>query len=123
MANEAIHVQIYRSPSNDSGDEIRGGEYQEYEVPYEDRMTDLRVLDYVFQHYDRSLAYYKSCRIGKCTGCLVSIDGKNKFACSTLVKDGIRVGPAAGFITIRDLVVIGSPQLTEAGGEKGVSTT
>jgi len=105
LDKKAIRVQIYRSPSCDVEDDAHGGEYKEYEIPHEDRMTILRALDYIFQHYDRSLAYYKSCRIGKCTGCLVSVDGKNKLACCTLVKDGMKVSPAKGFTIIRDLVV------------------
>ena len=108
LDKKTIRIQIYRSPSQDVKDNARGGEYKEYEIPYEDRMTILRALDCIFQYYDRSLAYYKSCRIGKCTGCLVSVDGKNKLACCTLVEDGMRLGPAEGFKIIRDLAVADS---------------
>ena len=102
---KVIHVQIYRSPSQGREDEARGGEYKEYKIPYTDRMTVINVLDYTIENYDRSLAYYKSCRIGKCTGCLVEVDGKNELACTTLARDGMRIGPAKRRAVIKDLVV------------------
>ena len=104
-AKKLIKLQIYRSPSQDEEDEARGGEYREYEMPYIDRMTIMSVLDYIHQQYDRSLTYYKSCRIGKCTGCLVDVDGKNRLACTTLAKDGMRIGPATKREAIRDLFI------------------
>lgn len=105
VEKEVIHVQVYRSPSQDKEDWALGGEYKEYKIPYKDRMTVINVLDYIFEDCDRSLAYYKSCRIGKCTGCLVDVNGKNKLACTTLAKDGIKIGPAKGGKVIRDLVI------------------
>ena len=106
MAKEkVIQVQVYRSPSQDAEDEARRGEYKGYEIPYKERMTILNVLDYTHESHDRSLAYYKSCRIGKCTGCLVGIDGENKLACITLAKDGVKISPAKKHTVIRDLVV------------------
>jgi len=102
---KVIHVQVYRSPSQDREDGAQEGEYKECEIPYKDRMTVLNVLDYIHEDCDRSLAYYKSCRIGKCTGCLVEVDGKNKLACTTLAKNGIKIGPAKRYKVIRDLVI------------------
>lgn len=100
-----IRVQVYRSPSQDREDGAREGEYTGYEIPYQERMSVLNVLDYIHRNYDRSLAYYKSCRIGCCTGCLVQVDGRNKLACPTLARDGMKIGPAVGRKVIRDLVV------------------
>ncbi len=105
VEKKVINVQVYRSPSQEREDEAQEGEYQGCEIPYKDRMTVLNVLDYTHENYDRSLAYYKSCRIGKCTGCLVEVDGKNKLACTTLARDGMKVGPAKKRRVIRDLVV------------------
>ena len=107
---KVLHVQIYRSPSQDEEDEAREGEYKEYEIPYTDRMTVLNVLDYAHEDYDRSLAYYKSCRIGKCTGCLVEVNGKNIEACTTLARDSMKIGPAKRRKVIRDLVVEDFPR-------------
>lgn len=101
---KVIKVQLYRSPSQDQEDGAQEGEYREFGIPYKDRMTVLSVLDYIQENYDRSLAYYESCRIGRCSGCIVEIDGKNKLACTTLAKDGMKIGPTKGHRVIRDLV-------------------
>lgn len=100
-----IQVLVYRSPGGEVEDSEQGGDYHEYEVEYKDRMTVMNVFDYIHEKVDRSLAYYKSCRIGKCTGCLVEVDGKNRLACTTLVREGMKIGPARGYRVIRDLVV------------------
>ncbi len=105
VEKKAIHVQVYRSPSQNEEDGNKEGEYKGCEIPYKDRMTVLNVLDYIQESCDRSLAYYKSCRIGKCTGCLVEVNGKNKLACTTLAKDGMKIGPAKERRVIRDLVI------------------
>ena len=105
VTKKIIRVQVYRSPSQDDEDTSQEGEYQEWEIPYKDRITVLNILDYIQENYDRSLAYYKSCRIGKCTGCLVEIDGQNKLACITLAKDGLKISPAKKHTVIRDLAV------------------
>ena len=102
---EVIRVKVYRSPSPEQQDGEGEGGYKEYEVPYEERMTILNVLDCILEGHDRSLAYYKSCRIGRCSGCLVEVDGKNTFSCSTLAQNGMKIGPAKGRKIIRDLVV------------------
>ncbi len=101
---KVIRVQIYRSPSSDRIDAAREGEYREYEVPHQERMTVMNVLDIIQEDYDRSLAFYKSCRIGRCSGCLVSVDGKSQFSCSTLARNGMKIGPAPKYKVIRDLV-------------------
>ena len=46
-------------------------------------MTLFTVFDYIYENYDRSFAFYKSCRIGKCCGCFVEVGGKNKLTCCT----------------------------------------
>ena len=78
-----IKLLVYRSVKQEQEDVNRSGEYKEYEIPYEDRITVLRALNYIKENLDRSFAYYKSCRIGKCTGCLVEVNGKNKLSCVT----------------------------------------
>ncbi len=105
VEKKVIHVQVYRSPSQEREDGAKEGEYKDCEIPYKDRMTILNVLDYIHESSDRSLAYYKSCRIGKCTGCLVEVNGKNKLACTTLARDDMKIGPAKGRQVIRDFVI------------------
>lgn len=102
---KSIEVQVYRSPSQDKEDTAKGGEYKDYEIPYIDRMTIMNVFDYIHENEDRSLAFYKSCRIGKCTGCMVEVDGKNRLACTTLAKDGMKIGPQKVKKVIKDEMV------------------
>jgi len=104
VSGKMIKVQIYRSPSVEQQDEAKQGTYKEFEIPDIGKMTVFSVLDYIRYNQDSSLAYYKSCRIGRCSGCIVEVDGKNKLACTTPVKDGMKIGPAKGHRVIRDLV-------------------
>ena len=103
--NKVIKVQVYRSPSQDKEDTAKGGEYKGYEIPYTDRMTIMNAFDYIHESEDRSLAFYKSCRIGKCTGCMVEVDGKNRLACTTLARDGMKIGPQKAKKVIKDEMV------------------
>jgi succinate dehydrogenase/fumarate reductase-like Fe-S protein len=103
--NKMLKVQVYRSPSQSKEDIDKGGKYKSYEVPYIDRMTIMNVFDYIHESEDRSLAFYKSCRIGKCTGCMVEVDGKNRLACTTLAKDGMKIGPQKAKKVIKDEMV------------------
>ena len=105
VENKVIRMKVYRSPSPDRTDESVEGEHKEYEIPFEERMTVMNVLDIIQEKYDRSLAFYKSCRTGRCSGCLVAVDGKTQFACSTLAKNGMKIGPAKKSRVVRDLIV------------------
>jgi len=102
---KTLKMQVYRSPSQDAEDTDKKGAYKEYSIPYIDRMTIMNVFDYIHENVDRSLSFYKSCRIGKCTGCIVEVDGKNRLACSTLAEDGMKVGPQKGKRGIKDEMV------------------
>jgi succinate dehydrogenase / fumarate reductase iron-sulfur subunit len=102
---KTLKVQVYRSPSQYEEDTERGGAYKEYTIPYIDKMTMMNVFDYIHENVDRSLSFYKSCRIGKCTGCIVEVDGKNRLACTTLAEDGMKVGPQKAKSVIKDEMV------------------
>jgi succinate dehydrogenase / fumarate reductase, iron-sulfur subunit len=101
---KTIRVKIYRSPEKGEGSG-RKGKFVEYEIPYTGRMTVLNACTYVYENFDRCLSFYYSCRIGKCLGCLMDIDGKTKLACTTLAKDGMKIGPAKQGKVIKDLFV------------------
>jgi len=100
-----IKLLVYRSNEKYQEDGNGRGEYKEYEIPYKDQMTVLNALNYIEEHLDSSLAYYKSCRTGKCTGCFVEVNEKNKLACVTLLENGMKIGPVRKYKIIRDLVV------------------
>ncbi len=103
-SKEKINVLIYRSYDEEENF-TKKGEYKKYKIPFEERMTVLDVLNYINENLGRNLSYYYSCRIGKCNGCIVNVNGKNKRACVTLAKDGLKVGPARNFEMIKDLFV------------------
>jgi len=106
MSNKSmVKISVYRSPEQECEDINREGEYKEYEIPKQDQMTVLSALNYITENIDSSLTYYRSCRIGKCTGCLVEVNDKNKLACVTLLENGMKIGPLKKYKIIRDLVV------------------
>jgi len=62
-----------------------------YEVPVEEGESVLGV--------------HSSCRIGLCTGCLVRVNGKACFACTTLAEGDMLIEPCNRETRLRDLVV------------------
>lgn len=80
--------------------------YDSYQVPIEEGWSVLNVLTYIFEKLDPTLAFYGPCRIGKCVGCHVKVDGKVRFACTELAPHAeFTVEAMTGRALIRDLVV------------------
>lgn len=83
---------------------------EEYNVTIEnDETTVMDVLDYIYQHLDHTLSYYRHsvCSQGVCGRCGVKLNGKNVLACSAVIDrslDKITVEPVNGEV-VRDLVV------------------
>jgi len=82
--------------------------WQQFEVEAEptDRVLDL--LHYIRDEQDGTLAFRRSCGHGICGSDAMVINGKNRLACKTLVKDlkqPITVEPLKGFQVIKDLIV------------------
>lgn len=77
---------------------------QEYVVPFEDKMSVANVLNWIADNLDPTLAFYSSCRTGKCKACLVKINGKGKTACTELVTGDIDLEPIDVTKAIKDLV-------------------
>ncbi|RJO67788.1 MAG: succinate dehydrogenase iron-sulfur subunit, partial [Myxococcales bacterium] len=61
--------------------------WKSYEVEAEPDERLLDVLNRVKWTQDGTLTYRKSCGHGVCGSCAMHIDGENKLACTTLVKD------------------------------------
>jgi succinate dehydrogenase/fumarate reductase iron-sulfur protein len=94
-------VRIYRfDPDLD-----QGSIYKTYTVPYEEGLSVLNVLQYIFENIDSSLSFYSSCRIGKCNGCLMMVNGKPTKVCVTPALSLMVIEPLKGFEVIKDLVV------------------
>ncbi|MEM1524572.1 MAG: 2Fe-2S iron-sulfur cluster-binding protein [Nitrososphaerales archaeon] len=96
-----ITVKIFRFNPKEG----QNPKYQTYKIPLTEGMSVLSILKYIYENEDSSLAFYYSCRIGKCNGCYLIVNGKIVKACTTIVHDDITIEPLHGFKIIRDLVV------------------
>lgn len=103
MAEETktVNVRILRSRPGSDQEPV----YQAYEVSLVGKNSILNVLNYIAENLDPTLGYYSSCRIGKCTGCTIVVNGANKLACTTPVEGDITLEPLKRFKVIKDLVV------------------
>lgn len=88
-------------------DPLRDSEplYQKYTIAIEKGATVLSVLRDLYEQQDHSLAFYYSCRIGKCAGCQVTVNGKTCLACNTIVDGDITLEPQKGYKVVKDLYV------------------
>ena len=77
----------------------------EFEVPRAEGWTIMNALNYIHEHLDPSIAYYSSCRLGKCDACDVLIDGAVELTCIAKFERDVTIGPVEGSVLIRDLVV------------------
>ena len=103
--NIVLRIQRF-NPETDSAPEFR-----DYAVPVEpiDRVLD--ALIYVKEHLDATLAVRKSCAHGVCGSDAMLINGVEKLACKTLVKDVavegavVTIEPLRAMPVQRDLMV------------------
>jgi len=96
-----INVKIFRyDPSKDGKPR-----YQVYKVPLLQNMSVLGVLNYIYEEQDSSLAYYASCRFGRCGGCTLLVNGTARLACLTPASEEMTIEPLPGYKVIKDLVV------------------
>ena len=100
--NDFVTIQILRS----NPQEKESPHLETYQVPLEEKCSVMNALTYIYENIDPSLAFYCSCRIGKCMGCQVMVNGKAVFACTTPVRGDLKVEPMHGFDVIKDLVVM-----------------
>ena len=82
--------------------------WEEYHVEVEptDRLLD--ALGLVKGQQDGTLAYRRSCAHGVCGSDAMTINGRNRLACKTLMRDlgrRVSVEPLRGFAVIKDLIV------------------
>ena len=100
-----VKIKVFRyNPEKD-----KKHHYASYQVEAQptDRVLDL--LEYVKGNYDGTLSYRRSCAHGICGSDAMRINGRNRLACKTLVKDlhsgKITVEPLFGLRVIKDLIV------------------
>jgi succinate dehydrogenase/fumarate reductase-like Fe-S protein len=101
---KTIRVKVLRfDPSVDEAPR-----YQTYEVPFEEGMSVMNVLDYIYQHLDGTLAYYDhaACSLGICGRCTAKINGRPGLLCQTLVTGDVTVEPISEDHVLKDLVTV-----------------
>jgi succinate dehydrogenase/fumarate reductase iron-sulfur protein len=80
-----------------------------FKVPVNRGTTLLDALLYIKDHFDDSLTFRQSCRMGICGDCAINVDGKPMLACYTQVlelnADSLTVEPLSNAPVIKDLVV------------------
>ena len=91
MGDGTLEVRIWRG-----GDE---GAFSAYAVPARENQTVLDVVSEVQRHFEPTLAYRFSCRVGVCGSCAMTVNGTPRWTCRTHVK---RVAPE-GRLTIEPL--------------------
>ncbi len=107
MNRQVIQVRVFRfDPSAD-----KTSRYETYEIPVEEGMSAMDVLDYIYQNLDSTLAYYDhaGCSLGICGKCLGRIDGKPGLFCQKIVEGDLVLDPVNPSKVIRDLVCATSP--------------
>lgn len=84
----------------------RGGRYERFEVPFEAGQTVLDGLRWIRVHADPSLAIRFSCiNANACKECMIQVDGKTVYACTTRLVDGeMKLEPLPNKTLIKDLV-------------------
>lgn len=102
MDHKTVRVKVFRfDPSSEEKPRL-----QEYEIEYEDLMSVLRALQYIYEKVDGTLSingYF--CYRKLCGLCMLRINGKNKLSCRTLVEDHMTIEPLKEYRLIKDLVV------------------
>jgi succinate dehydrogenase/fumarate reductase iron-sulfur protein len=77
-----------------------------YEIPWQERMRVLDVLNYVRDNIDSTLAFRFSCRYyAKCGICSAMVNGKPVLTCYEPARDGMVIAPLETFPVVRDLVI------------------
>ncbi len=95
-----VKARIFRyDPEKD-----REPHFDLFEVPYTDQMSVLGVLNYIYENLDRSLAFYQSCRMGRCYGCSMRMNGKTVIACRTHALKEMTIEPPLPGKVVRDLL-------------------
>jgi len=79
---------------------------ESFEVPYREGMSALDALMWIRANRDGSLAIRYSCiNANACKECMVRIDGRTVYACTTRLKQaGATIAPLDNKALIRDLV-------------------
>jgi succinate dehydrogenase/fumarate reductase-like Fe-S protein len=92
-----ISLKVFRG-------DTQNHELVSYKIPFEPGQSVLNALHYIADHHDPGLTFSCSCRIGICSSCMVKVNSKTVFSCTTLVEDGMVIEPYKEGGLVRDLV-------------------
>ncbi len=84
------------------------GAFKSYRVPVRASQTVLDVVTWIQRNIDPGLSYRFACRVGMCGSCAMTVNGRPRWTCRTLVakvaKDGrLSIGPLGNLPVIKDL--------------------
>lgn len=101
---EVIVARVLRFDPNSDAEP----HFETYQVPKYStgRQTVGKVLEYIFENMDPSLAYYLTCNRGICNGCAAMVNGKAELICMKETPDEVTIEPIQNHEVIRDLMVM-----------------
>ena len=99
-----VTLKIFRyNPEKD-----KHGHYETYQLEADENERVLDLMELVKGHFDGTLSFRRSCAHGVCGSDAMRINGSNRLACKTLVRDvgdKITIEPLLGLKIIKDLIV------------------
>jgi len=101
---QEVEFKVFRYSPEDGGKPY----FSHFKVPVKKGMTVLEGLHYIKEHFDSTLAYRYSCRMGICGSCGMFVNGFPRLACNAqilhLSSTRIEVKPMPNHDLIKDLV-------------------
>ena len=111
--NRLTQLRVWR------GSAAGAGQYQTYDVPFEEGMSVLDALRWVRAHRDPTLAIRYSClNANACKTCMALVDGVVEYTCTArLTTSGVTVAPLPSRPVVRDLVTDTAPADEKLGAD------
>jgi succinate dehydrogenase/fumarate reductase-like Fe-S protein len=97
-----ITAKVYRfNPNRD-----QSARFETYEIPYKEGLSVMNVIQHIYENIDPTLSHYYSCRIGRCGGCHIFVNGRAVQSCCTRASDEMVIEPPhrIGLRVIKDLI-------------------
>jgi len=88
-----ITVRIWRG-------DARGGDYETFLIPDKPNQTILDAVTEIQRNQEPGLTYRFACRVGMCGSCAMTVNGKPRWTCRTLVET---VSGSSGVLTLAPL--------------------
>jgi len=107
--NNIVKMKIFRfDPTVD-----KEPHYDTFEVETQTGYSIYNALEYIAENLDPTLAYYASCRIGLCAGCMARVNGKVVKTCLEMLTEDCTIEPVNQKNVLRDLVMKCAPKPEE----------